>query len=199
MSEIKVHKSPFYIARNVRAVFPHLDEPDRYGSYSIDADVLANPELEATITEQVAAFLPKAQERCGTNKVPSNEFVRAGIYKEENFRRISFKMKSTRKVKGVEVKVRPGLVDAQKQPLTEKIWGGSLVNVMYYLQFTTTPTGTYMSVKLKNVQVIEHVGPGGEASGLDGFGEEEGFTTSGDETTAFTPAPPVDQVVGADF
>jgi len=96
-------------------------------------------------------------------------------------------MPATRKVKGKEVAQSPAVVDAKKQPVTELVYGGSLVKIAYYFQYTLMPTGTYLSLKLKAVQVIEHVGPGGEASGVDAFDEVEGFTSAGD-TPASTPA-----------
>lgn len=180
MSQVKVFKSKTFVTPEVRAVFPYLAEPDKFGKFSIDVDLIGNPELQATLEAQAADTLEKAFKDIGTDKQPTNSFIREGVYNDEPTRRAGFKMAATRKVKGKDVAQAPAVVDAKKQPVTELVYGGSLVKIAYYFQYTLMPTGTYLSLKLKAVQVIEHVGPGGEASGVDAFDEEEGFTTTGD-------------------
>jgi hypothetical protein len=197
MSSVKVFKSKTFTTDPVRAVFPHLKDPDRFGSFSIDVDVLNNPTLQATLEEQAAATLTAALSDIGTDSQPTNSFVRDGEYKDEPYRRASFKMKATRRVKGAEIAQSPAIVDAQKQPVTEDIFGGSLVKIAYYFQYTLMATGTYLSLKLKAVQIIEHVGPGGESSGVDAFDCEDGFTSSGEEDNG-APAPGADSANGDD-
>lgn len=187
MSTVKVFKSKTFVTPEVRAVFPHLNEVDRFGSYSIDVDVLANPEFQKTLEEQAQDTLTKAFADIGTDAQPTNSFIRDGEYKGDPFRRASFKMKATRKVKGKDVEQAPQIVDSAKNPVTELVYGGSLVKIAYYFQYTLMPTGTYLSLKLKAVQVIEHVGPGGETSGVDAFGVEEGFTSAGEEEEQVAP------------
>lgn len=181
-SKPKVYRSKRFITPVVTAVFPHLNKVDQFGNYSVDVDVLDNPELEQAITAQLKQTIKEGQEKFGTDKEPTNSPFRSGEYKDAPFRRVSFKMKGKRNVKGKEVSQRPRLVDAHKAPMTEEVWGGSKIKVAYYIQYTVTPTGTYGSVKLDAVQVIEHVGPGGEVSIDALFDEEDGFTTSGETT-----------------
>ena len=200
-NRILVKRSKVFVTDNVRAVFPHLAETDRFGKYSIDVDVLNDPTLRQTIDQQAAAFLAQAQQELGVSDAPTNALFRQGEYKDEAFERVSFKMNATRKVKGTEVEQAPVVVDAKKAPVTELVYGGSLVKVAYFFQFTKTPNGCFLSPKLKAVQVIEHVGPGGDTTtDTSFFGEEDGFTTSGEvvEPTA-APAPPAAPSQDFDF
>jgi len=187
VSTVKVYKSKTFVTPEVRAVFPYLSEPDKFGKFSIDVDLIGDPDLQATLEAQAEDTLEKAFKDIGTDSQPSNSFIREGTYNDEPTRRAGFKMPATRKVKGKSVAQSPAVVDAKKQPVTELVYGGSLVKIAYYFQYTLMPTGTYLSLKLKAVQVIEHVGPRGEASGVDAFDEVEGFTSAGD-TPATTPA-----------
>ncbi len=195
MSDVKTFKSQVFVTPKVRAVFPHLQEVDRFGSYSIDIDALTNADVVSDILANAKVTLVEAQQSLETDRHPTNSMVRVGEYKDVAFERLAFKMKGTKKVKGKEVEVHPTILDAGKKPVTELIYGGSLVKVAYYIQYTIMPTGTYLSVKLKGVQVIEHVGPGGETSCEDSFGVEEGFQSAGEE--ADVPVPPSAETDGS--
>jgi hypothetical protein len=195
----KVLKSKVFTTVPFRAVFPDLNKPDRFDSYKVDVDceTEAGGEIEDTIKDQIAELLPKALADFGLEEGawPQNSVVRTGEAKDGTpFRRIGFKMKSTKKVKGKDVPVRPRLVDAHRNPMTEVVFGGSLIKVGYYIQATLVNGTFYCSVKLAAVQVLEHVGPGGETAIEDIFGEEDGFTTQADEDAA----PSVDPVPDPD-
>jgi len=200
MSDVKVFKSQTFVTEPVRAVFPHLNEVDKYGSFSIDIDAIANSEERARIEANAAATLAAAHADIGTDRQPTNKIVRVGEYKDEAFERIGFKMKATKKVKGKDVSQSPTLIDAAKNPVTELIYGGSLVKIAYFIQYTLMPTGTFLSVKLRGVQVLELVGPGGEVPCTDAFGVEDGFVQESE-----TPPAPVETVeetpvsAGSDF
>lgn len=178
MSNVQVFKSRIFVTKPVRAVFPQLQEPDKFGSFSISVDVLNDAELLGTLEAQAAETLAAAHAKFNISNQPTNSIVREGEYKGEANARVSFKMKSVRSVKGTDVPQRPAIVDSQKQPITEDVWGGSLVQIAYFIQFTTMSTGTYLSLKLKAVQVKELVNASGDASGCDAFEvDDTGYTS----------------------
>lgn len=189
-AKAKVHRSKTFTTPAFRAVFPSLSKPDQYGAYTVTCDALENPEIEKILKAQIKAFLPEAQEKLETTRKPTNDFVRVGEYnkgdrKGQAFRLISFKVKATRKSKdGEDIKVKIPVVDAKKNPMNKLVFGGSLVKVGYRLQYTITPQGCFMSVKLQGVQVLQYVGPNGEASVDEMFGEEEGYVDSGESSDA---------------
>ena len=176
-SNIKTFKSQTYVTPPVRAVWPHLNEVDKFGSFSVDIDSFqgANAEIVATIEEQYAQTLKQAQAKLGTDKMPTNSIRRSGEYLGEAFERIGFKMKGTKTVKGKEIKQSPTLVDTQKNKVEELIYSGSLVKIAYQIQYTLMPTGTYQSLKLRGVQVIQPVNADGELPVEESFGIEEGY------------------------
>lgn len=180
-NSVKVARSKTFVTPAFRAVFPTLNKPDKFGSYSVTCDALEHPEIEETIRKQIEAFLPEAQEKLASKKKPTNDFVREGTFekgdrKGQDFRLLSFKMKASRKDKnGNEIPQRPALIDSKRLPVNALVFGGSKVKAAYYLQYTITPTGTFMSVKLSGVQVIEYVGPTGELDVNSLFDEEDGY------------------------
>lgn len=192
-SKVKVVKSKTFTTPAFRAVFPNLNKPDQFGSYGVTCDALENPEIEKTIKAQIKEFLPYAQEKAEATKKPTNEFVRSGEWnkgdqKGQPFRLISFKMKAIRKGKdGEEIPQKPVVVDSKKQPMSKLVFGGSLVKVAYRLQYTITPTGCFMSVKLSGVQVLQLVSANGEATVDQMFDEEDGYVDS-EDSSADTPA-----------
>jgi len=197
-------KSQVYVTEPVRAVFPHLNEMDRFGSYSLDIDVLdgANASVRETIEAQCAEILAAGQAKFGVTTAPTNSIIRHGEYKDQPFSRLSFKMKGVKNVKGREVLVNPTLVDSAKNTIDDLIYGGSLVKVAYFCQFTLMNGTVYVSVKLRGVQVLELVGPGGEVPCTDAFGVEDGFTTSSDDEVEVHVPTETTQVpvsTGADF
>jgi hypothetical protein len=163
----------------VRAVFPDLNKPDKYGQYKIAIDLLDKPELKADFEAQAAATTRDGQIKFASKKKPTNEIFKQGEHKDVPFERISFKMKEETKRKGRVVKQKPRLVDAQRNPMSEIIWGGSLVRISYFFQYTLLPTGTFITPKLNGVQVLEHVGPNGEVSIDKMFDVEDGYVSSG--------------------
>lgn len=178
-SAAKTYRSKTFITPPVRAVFPDLNQPDKFGAYKVAVDVLNNPELRATFEQQAAQTVTEGQAKLETKKKPTNSIFKQGEYKEVPFERISFKMKAETTRKGKKIAQKPRLVDAHRNPMDEVVFGGSLVKIAYCFQYTITPTGTFITPKLTAVQVLEHVGPGGEASIDSLFDEEEGFVTQG--------------------
>ncbi len=185
-----------------RAVWPYLNDPDTKfsadGDYRIGFEV--TPELrdrlkvEAEATYQAAvnkfgsalgqadleaAIKPEKAKNAAGERVPTGRDL------------VEFKMRAKRKTKTGVIEQRPILVDAKRVPVTEKVFGGSLVKAAVYFQFSETSFGTHVSPRLKGVQVIELVGPDGEtAESL--FDEQDGFETAGGEGA--TPgAPPADE------
>ena len=178
----KVFRSKMFTSKPVRAVFPDLNKPDKFGSYKIGVDVLDDPEFKAELTQQAAQTVAEGQVKLETKKKPTNDFFKQGEYKEQPFERVFFKMKEETTRKGKKVKQKPRLVDSKKNEMDEVVFGGSLVRIAYFFQYTVTPTGVYISPKLNAVQVLEHVGPGGEASIDSMFDEEQGYVSTGTTT-----------------
>lgn len=189
-SAAKTFKSKTFITPPVRAVFPDLNKPDKFGSYKVGVDVLNNPELRTLFEEQAARTVAEGQVKLETKKKPTNSIFKQGEYtprgasEGEPFERIQFKMKEEVTRKGKKIKQKPRLVDAHRVAMDEIVFGGSLVKIAYFFQYTITPTGTFITPKLTAVQVLEHVGPGGEASIESMFDEEEGFVTQGPAASA---------------
>jgi hypothetical protein len=188
MADVKIYKSATFVTAPFRATFPHLAEVDRFGSYGVDLDVLANPDIWAIVEANAAETLTAAHAEIGTDKAPTNKIVKDGEYKGDAWRRAAFKMKGTKSVKGKEIQVSPQIVDANRKPFSGEIFGGSLIQVAYFLQFTLMPTGTYLSLKLAAVQVIELVGPGGGVNTDTVFDVVAGGF-SGEVATEETPQP----------
>lgn len=182
-SAAKTFRSKMFTSPPVRAVFPDLNQPDKFGAYKIAVDVLDLPDFKATLEQQAEQTVREGQAKLETKKKPTNELFKQGEYKDTPFERISFKMKAEATRKGKKVKQKPRLVDAKKNPMDEVVFGGSLVRIAYFFQYTLTPTGTYITPKLSAVQVLEHVGPGGEASIDSMFDEEEGYVSEGTAAT----------------
>jgi hypothetical protein len=178
-SAAKVFRSKMFTSKPVRAVFPDLNKPDKYGSYKVGVDVLNDPEFKALLEQQAAQTVAEGQVKLETKKKPTNDFFKPGEYKEQPFERVFFKMKEETTRKGKKVKQKPRMVDAKKNPMDDVVFGGSLVRIAYFFQYTVTPTGVYISPKLNAVQVLEHVGPGGEASIDSMFDEEQGYVSAG--------------------
>lgn len=185
-TSVKTFRSQTFTSPAVRAVFPDLNAPDKFGSYKISVDVLDKPEFKALLEKQAAETVAAGQIKLEVKKKPTNELFKQGEYKDTPFERVSFKMKADTTRKGKPVKQAPRLVDAARNPMSEVVFGGSLVKIAYYFQYTLTPTGTFISPKLVAVQVLEHVGPGGDVSVDKMFDEEEGFSTSGESTVTGT-------------
>ncbi len=195
-SSVKFHKSKRFTTPAFRAVFPNLTKPDQFGSYGVGVDCLENPEIEEMLLKQAEAFLPEAMEKVGSKKAPGNDLVKEGEIKKgdrkgETFRRIDFKMKSTRQVrKGdemIEVPQKPLVVDSKMNEFDKVVFGGSLVKVGYCLQYTVTGAGAFLSAKLLGVQVIEYVGPNGQVKAGDLFEEEEGYVDDGAKESVVDP------------
>lgn len=195
-SSAKVFRSAKFTSKPVRAVFPDLNKPDKFGSYKVGVDVLNDPEFKALLEEQAAKTVAEGQVKLETKKKPTNDFFKQGEYKEQPFERVFFKMKAEASRKGKMVKQKPRLVDAKRNPMDEIVFGGSLIRIAYYFQYTVTPTGVYISPKLEAVQVLEHVGPGGEASIDSMFDEEQGYVSEG--VTAGAVADDEDGAVGSE-
>ena len=179
-SSAKTFRSKVFTSPAVRAVFPDLNKPDKFGSYKVGVDVLDNPEFRALLEQQAAETVREGQVKLETKKKPTNSIFKQGEYKEVPYERIQFKMKAETTRKGKKVAQKPRLVDSQRNPMDEVVFGGSLVKIAYFFQYTITPTGTFITPKLNAVQVLEHVGPGGDVALDKVFDAEEGYVSTGD-------------------
>ena len=79
-------------------------------------------------------------------------------------------------------KYKPSVVDAKNNLMVDhNIYGGSVLRVGGVVSFYNSAIGCGVTIRLGAVQIIEYVE--GSAGGNFGFGEEEGFTFSSDEST----------------
>jgi hypothetical protein len=173
-----------------RAVWPFLNKPDTKfdedGVYRVSFDVDAA--LKDTLGAEAEAVLAAARNKFGSgigqpnllaSVKPVFEKNEAGEKVATGEERIEFKFKAKRKLNGRKIDVSPIIVDAARKPVSEEIYGGSLIKASVYFQFSETSFGTHVSPRLKGVQVLELVGPDG-VSAESLFDEVEGgFTTSG--------------------
>ncbi|MEE8385621.1 MAG: hypothetical protein V3S01_06875 [Dehalococcoidia bacterium] len=180
----------------VRAVFPHLSAPDNRfgdpGDYKIGVDV--TPEIEARFQAESAQVVSEAQAKNSVDDLPANTILKKGVNKrDEPFYRMEFKMSAERKSKGKVIKQRPQVVDANKNRVTEDVYGGSLVYIAYELQYSITGFGCNVTPKLKAVQVVELVGADGVS--VDQVFEDyvNGFATEGGELPTPDPSTPNDE------
>jgi len=196
-------KSKTFVTDVVTAVFPYLHEESKFGGYEVNADMLAEPELHAQLKEQARVVWNQAAEEFGfdASQPPANALFREGETKDgETFVRARFKMKSTRKVKGNEVPVSPTIVDAQNNPCTEAIYGGSKVQIAYFVQYAQVNGNHYLSLKLTAVRVIELCSATGERSAGDIFGAGvDGFQSSGEAPAPTTSEAPAGEPAGYDW
>jgi hypothetical protein len=189
-----------------RAVYPHLNEPDtefdKEGNYSTKL---------AIATEHVGELLEKLEEfseesykqHCMEQKKP--KLKRHNNPWDEEFDRdgqatgnMLFKFKMRAKTRqGSDL--RPVVVDAKKNPMSDQIGAGSKMRVAFEARGWFVPSlGAGVSLRLRGVQIIDLVewSAGASASSL-GFGEESGFETSNDVTPKKTTQS--DEISGADF
>lgn len=184
MSTFEIVKSKTFVTTAHRAVFPYLHEESKFGGYETNVDLIAEPEIHEALKAQAKEVWAQAGAEFGFDPAktrPDNELFKAGETKDgEPFLRARFKMKASRKVKGREVSIKPTVVDAQNQPVTEAIYGGSLMEVAYFVQYTTVQGKRYLTLKLVAARVLELVSSSGERSVESIFGAAtDGFTSSG--------------------
>lgn len=190
-----------------RAVYPHLNEPDT----QFDADGTFSTKL-AIPTEHAGDLVEKLEEfaedsykgHCKEQRKP--KLKRHDHPWDEEYDRdgnptgnILFKFKMRAKTRtGIEM--RPILVDAKKQPMTDNIGSGSKLKIAFEARGWFVPSlGAGITLRLRGVQVIDLVewSSGKSASSL-GFNEEQGFETSSEEVTVKAEPQKVD-LSDADF
>lgn len=173
MTQSKKFMTPFGTAS-----WPRLNTPDRQfnpdGEYKVD--LVLDPEEEG-VNDFVEAFrayeatcyadlckekgkksLKKAasplKEQLDDEDEPTGKFIL----------RVKMKAKVTPK-NGEAFTQRPKLFDANSQPMAEEIGGGSRIRVnLESVPFWTGTVGAGVTNRLKGVQVIELVEPGGSGS-----------------------------------
>ena len=177
MADDKFFRSKTFTTEPVVAVYPRLTKPDNYKKYGIEVDMAVSPGLRAALVEQAEEFLKEAHSVLETTKKPTNSLFRIGKDQDtgEPFERAAFRMASENS-KGIPQ--RPLVVDSKRQPMTSMVFGGSTVKVGYHFQYSIFNGKCSVSLKLDAVQVIEHVGPGGELSADKFFDDEDGFVES---------------------
>tara|TARA_Y100000588_G_C14110978_1_gene862986 strand:- start:64 stop:663 length:600 start_codon:yes stop_codon:yes gene_type:complete len=168
------------------AVYPHLNEPDtefdKDGNYSTKLAIPA--EHAGDILEQLEAFSNESYKSlCKEQRKPKlkrhdnpwdEEYDRDG----QPTGNILFKFKMRAKTRqGLDL--RPVLVDAKRQPMTDAIGSGSKMKVAFEARgWFVASLGAGVTLRLRGVQVLNLVefSAGTSASSL-GFDEEQGFET----------------------
>ena len=166
--KIPVLKSNKTVTTPVTAVFPYIHEVAKFGDYEINVDMTEEPALRDQLQSEAKALWAKAGEQFGFDAgslKPDNAFMKTGESKSgESYERVCFKMKATRKQSGKEVNQQPRVVDSENKPMSAAVYGGSVVRIAYFLQFTEVNGKRYISPKLEAVKVISLVSAGGESS-----------------------------------
>ena len=205
---IPVLKTNKTVTSPVTAVFPYIHEVAKFGDYEINVDLVAEPALRDQLQTEAKALWAKAGAEFGFDAAslkPDNAFFKTGESKSgESYERVCFKMKATRKISGKEVNQQPRVVDSDNKPMSAAVYGGSVVRIAYFLQFTEVNGKRYISPKLEAVKVISLVAAGGEASIGDLFGDEDSGGYVAPETPSTPPTPAVAEVApvvvpGGDF
>jgi len=167
-----------------KAVYPHLNEADtdfdEDGNFSTKlaipsehaGDLLGKLEEFAEESYKTQCKEQKKQKLKRYNHPWEEEYDKDG----QATGNILFKFKMRAKTRqGVDL--RPVLVDAKKNPMTDRVGSGSKIKVAFEARGWFVPSlGAGVSLRLRGVQVIELVeySAGTSATSL-GFEEEDGF------------------------
>lgn len=200
------------------AVWPRLNEPDRRykpeGEYKISlrlrkdnaehAKFLTNLQeiYDEHIKLEKAKFLTeqkgkKKPEELKIVPPPWAEVVDKDTGEETGEVDIKFAMKARVDIKGKpSFEQHPSVFDAQGKPTKVVVGGGSAVKIAATVNKWCTKLGASISLRLKAVQVLELVAPGGDASYF-GFQKEDGFDGTPDEVVD-SPAADGDKPAGSD-
>lgn len=202
-------KAERFVSPKGIASYPYLTKPDTKfnteGEYKVSLLVSGGDASKAIdfLTEQHKAAVSKAKKENAGKRVKESELP----FIENDDGTVTFKFKMKAKVtpkKGDTFEQKPALFDAKGKPLTgeTKIGGGSVVKVCYeVVPYYTAIAGAGVSLRLKAVQIIElkEYSGGGNAESY-GFGEEEGFEASEEDTQPFAAdEPPAGGDEGEDF
>ena len=176
------------------ASYPYLTNPDTKfnpdGDYKVSLIVAGDAASKAIafLLEQHESAVAKAKKENAGKRVKESELP----FIENADGTVTFKFKLKAKVtpkKGDPFEQKPALFDAKGKPLTgaPNVGGGSVIKVSYeVVPYYTAIAGAGVSLRMKAVQIIElkEYSSGGNAESY-GFGEEEGFEASEDDTPPF--------------
>ena len=182
------------------AVWPKLNEPDRKfdkdGVYEVklrlsgdDADTV-KAEVTNALKEHVEE-LDKKNPRMAPLPFKEVEDDDGNPTGELDFK---FKLKATGGHGDDQWTQRPTLFDSSNQPMTEKIGGGSKIQVgAEIVPYFVASIGAGVSLRLKAVKVFELVD--GNRGGADqwSFSEGTGFVTEGSATESSSGSAPTDE------
>lgn len=202
-------KAARFVSPKGIASYPYLTKPDTKfnpdGEYKVSLSVAGDAASKAIdfLLEQHEAAVAKAKKENAGKRVKESELP----FIENDDGTVTFKFKLKAKVtpkNGDTFEQKPALFDAKGKPLTgeTKVGGGSVVKVSYeVVPYYTAIAGAGVSLRLKAVQIIElkEYSGGGNAESY-GFGEEEGFEASEEDTQPFdADEPPAGGDEGEDF
>ena len=189
-----------YIVRDVKALYPRINQPYRFDTTagkSIPCDALekdAKYELSFVMTEQQAKSLYNAMSAVFVTTEDRDdswpEKLEMPFKKNEEANWVG-KSKIPASFKGIPTK-KPGAYDADNAPLADDfmLTGGSTVHLAVELYPYKMPTSCGVSLRLRAVQVIDYV----PYASPSPFGKEEGFTGE----TAAAAKDSTDDIFGAE-
>lgn len=187
-------KAERFVSPKGTASYPYLTKPDTKfnpdGEYKVSLIVAGDAASKAIdfLTDLHKAAVAKAKKENAGKRVKEGDLP----FIENDDGTVTFKFKLKAKVtpkKGDPFEQKPALFDAKGKPLPgdPKVGGGSTIKVSYeVVPYYTAIAGAGISLRLKAVQIIElkEFSGGGTAESY-GFGEEEGFESSEDDTPPF--------------
>lgn len=174
------------------AVWPHLNKPDTKfnaeGEYTVK---LRLPAAEATgLIAQLEKIRDDYKDEAAKQDPKVARYNLAPVYDEEvddqgnltgNYL-FKFKQKAIIKTrKGDTLRMKVALFDAQRQPTSAQVGGGSIIKVAGVAFGYAMPTTKMVGVSLRPeaVQIIELQQRGGNAAAM--FDVEDGYVASGDD------------------
>jgi hypothetical protein len=174
------------------AVWPHLNKPDTKfnaeGEYTVK---LRLPAAEATgLIAQLEKIRDDYKDEAAKQDPKVARYNLAPVYDEEvddqgnltgNYL-FKFKQKAIIKTrKGDTLRMKVALFDAQRQPTSAQVGGGSIIKIAGVAFGYAMPTTKMVGVSLRPeaVQIIELQQRGGNAAAM--FDVEDGYVASGDD------------------
>lgn len=185
-----------YVTEVGTAIYPHLIQPDtRFnaeGEYKLKLKLSPDAQLKDSKGESKGSmqeFLDSMMERALAKAKEENPNERRmkqadAPYDLDDSGNLVVNMKLKARVSpknGEPFEQRPALFDAKGKPFDgETVWGGSELKVSFEIvPFYTKMIGAGITLRLKACQIIELKKGGDVQAESYGFGEEEGYESSG--------------------
>ena len=185
-----------YVTAAGTAIYPYLTKPDTQfnpdGEYKVKLKLSPDAELKdskgesrGTLQEFLDAMTGKSVAKAKQEN-PKKRIKEADapytFDEDDGSLLVNFKLKAKVKTKdGSEFEQAVALFDAKGKPFDgDEIWGGSTVKVSFeVVPFYTAMIGAGLTLRLKAAQIIELKKGGEQSADSFGFGEEDGYESTG--------------------